>query len=144
MSATKEEKNKALIKRLLEETDDGNLAIADEIYSDDYVDHTPSPVRGLKPGKAGIKQAFEIFYKAFPDTKHTLPHLIAEGDFVVAHISAKGTHTGQLFGVAPTNREIALTGIAIYKIMDGKIVERWAYSEEPGVLAQLEIGFRVQ
>jgi predicted ester cyclase len=139
MPATQEEQNKALITRLVEETDKGNLAIADELFFDDYLDHTPSPVRGLKPGKAGIKNAYEIFYKAFPDTKHKIHHLIAEGDYVVAHFSAKGTHTGELFGAAPTHKVATLNGIAIYKIVDGKISERWAYSHEPGVLAQLGI-----
>ncbi|MGH7494132.1 MAG: ester cyclase [bacterium] len=136
---TTEEINKAQISRLLAEVDQGNLAIVDEVYSEAYVDHTPSPVRGLKPGKAGVKQAFEIFRKAFPDARHSLPHLVAEGDCVVAHISAKGTHTGELFGKAPTNKETTLTGIALYKFREGKIIERWAYSEEPGILAQLGI-----
>lgn len=139
MSEKMEEKNKALFIRLLEESDKGNLDIVDELYSDEYVDHSPSPVRAIKPGKAGIQHATQLFYTAFPDTKHEIFQLVAEGEFVVAHIAAKGTHTGEFLGIPPTHKEVVLSGIAIYRFLDGRIRERWAFSSQPGVLEQLGI-----
>ena len=132
------EENKALIKQLMTEVDRGNLGIIDESYSDDYVDNTPSPIRGLAKGKAGIIKAAEIFKASFPDTKHVIHQLIAEDDRVTLHMSAEGTHTGELFGVQPTGKKVTLTGISIYVIKDGKISERWAY-HGVGVLDQLGI-----
>jgi predicted ester cyclase len=132
------ERNKDVIRRLLEEVDRGNLDVVDAWYSPEFVDHAPSPTRGLAPGRDGVRQAFALFRQAFPDTRHTIEDLIAQGDRVVARISARGTHTGELFGHAPTGRVVTLTRIAIYRIVDGRIVERWG-DQGPGVLDQLGI-----
>jgi len=130
--------NKDVIRRLLAEVDRGNLDVVHTYYSPAYVDHTPSPIRGLASGRDGVREAFALFRQAFPDTKHTIEDLIAEGDRVVARISARGTHTGELFGHGPTGRVVTLTAIAIYRLVAGQIMERWA-EQSPGVLDQLGI-----
>lgn len=132
------ERNKTVIRRLLQEVDRGNLDVVDDCYAESYVDRTPSPIRGLAEGREGVRRAFELFHHAFPDTTHTIEDLVAEGDRVVARISARGTHTGELFGHAPTGRIVTLTGITIYRLVDGRIVERWA-EHGLGILAQLGI-----
>ena len=130
--------NKDVIRRLLAEVDRGNLDVVDTYYSPGYVDHTPSPVRGLAAGRDGVRQAFALFQRAFPDTRHTIEDLVGEGDRVVARISARGTHTGELFGHAPTGRVVTQTAIAIYRIVNGQIVERWA-DQALGILDQLGV-----
>lgn len=132
------ERNKDVIRRLLAEVDRGNLDVVDAYYAPAYVDHTPSPIRSLAPGRDGVRQALALFHQAFPDTTHTIEDLVAEGDRVVARISARGTHTGELFGHAPTGRVVTLTGITIYRIVEGRIAERWA-EHGLGVLDQLGI-----
>jgi predicted ester cyclase len=132
------ERNKDVIRKLMAEVDRGNLDVIDACYAPDYVDRTPSPIRSLAPGREGVRQAFALFQKAFPDTRHTIEDLVAEGDRVAARISACGTHTGELFGQAPTGRVVTLTGITIYRLVDGRIVERWA-EHGLGILDQLGI-----
>jgi predicted ester cyclase len=132
------ERNKDVIRRLLAEVDRGNLDVVDTCYAPGYVDHTPSPLRSLASGREGVRQAFALFYRAFPDTKHTIEDLVAEGDRVAARISARGTHTGELFGHAPTGRVVTQTSISIYRIGAGQIQERWA-EQGGGVLDQLGI-----
>jgi predicted ester cyclase len=132
------ERNKDVIRRLLAEVDRGNLEVVDTYYAADYVDRTPSPIRGLAAGREGVRQAFALFHRAFPDTRHTIEDLVAEGDRVVARISARGTHTGELFGHAPTGRVVTLVGITIYRLAHGQIVERWS-EHGRGVLEQLGI-----
>ena len=137
------EKNKALIRHLLEEMDKGNLSVIDEYYAPNYIDHNPTLVRNLAAGVEGIKMAFRIFYNAFPDTKHVVEDLIAEGDRVVARLSVRGTHTGELMGVAPTGKQVSQTAIAIYRIKDGRIVEKWS-PHDKGILEQLGIQLPVE
>lgn len=132
------ERNKSVIRRLLAEVDRGNLGVVDECYAPTYVDRTPSPIRGLAEGREGVRRAFAIFQRAFPDTRHNIDDLVAEGDRVVARISACGTHTGELFGHPPTGQVVTLTGITIYRLVDGQIVERWA-EHGLGILDQLGI-----
>jgi ketosteroid isomerase-like protein len=72
------EANKGLVRRFYEEIDKGNLAAMDELVAEDYVDHSPPPFPGLAPGRAGLKQAFEIFWVATPG-RHQIEDQIAEG-----------------------------------------------------------------
>ena len=131
-----EERNKALIRDLLAASDAGDLSAVDRYYAPDYVDHNPSPGRALAEGREGIRRAFDIFLRAFPDTKHELHDLFAAGDRVVARISAVGTHQAEIMGVPATGRTVKLEAIAIYRIEEGKIAERWAY-QGTGILEQL-------
>jgi len=132
------EANKELIRRLLAEVDAGRIDVVDAYYAPGYVDHTPSPVRSQAAGREGVRQAFALFRRAFPDTRHTIEDLVAEGDRVVVRISARATHTGELFGHAPTGKAVTLSSITIYRIVDGRIAERWS-DQGPGVLEQLGI-----
>jgi predicted ester cyclase len=132
------EANKDVLRRLLSEVDRGNLEVIEACYAPDYVDHAPSAARGLAAGIDGVRTAFAAFQRAFPDARHTIEDLVAEGDRVAARITARGTHTGVLFGHAPTGRVVTQTNIAIYRMVDGRIVERWA-EQGGGVLEQLGI-----
>ena len=66
------EKNKDVIRKLMAEVDRGNIDVVDACYSPDYTDRTPSPGRSLAPGREGVRQAFALFQRAFPDTRHTI------------------------------------------------------------------------
>jgi predicted ester cyclase len=132
------EANKELIRRLLAEVDDGRIDVVETYYSPNYVDHTPSAIRSQASGREGIRQAFAVFRRAFPDTRHEIHELVAEGDRVVARTSARATHTGELFGHAPTVKAVTLSSITIYRIADGRIAERWS-EQGLGLLEQLGI-----
>ena len=135
--STTAEANKDLIRRLLGEVDRGSDDVVDAYYSPDYVDHAPTSLR-RQSGRGDLGGTFAALRRAFPDTRHTIEDLIAEGDRVVARVSARATHTGDLFGHAPTGRVVSLTSITIYRIVDGRIAERWS-EQGLGVLEQLGI-----
>jgi predicted ester cyclase len=46
-------------------------------------------------------------------------------------------HTGDLFGIPPTGKQLMMTGIAIYRIAGGRIVERWSEQSRLGIMQQL-------
>ena len=131
--------NKDLVARLYQETDRANLAALDEFFAPDVVDHNPSPLPGLKPGLEGIKQAFRVFMAATPHSTHVIEDLVAEGDHVVARVTASGIHAGELMGIPATGKRLEMTGIVIYRIESGRIVERWAQHDTLGMLQQLGV-----
>jgi predicted ester cyclase len=130
--------NKALVRRYIEAVDanhSGDWSIIDDFLSEDFVAHNP-PVPGVSLDREGMKQASEIFREATPGT-HEITLQVAEGDLVVSHIRAHGTHVGELFGIAATNRDVETEGIAIHRIRDGKIVEYWAVVDVANILQQV-------
>ena len=74
---------------------------------------------------------------AFPDFHNTIEDLIAEGNRVAARLSYRGTHRGELFRIAPTGRRVTYSGIALFRIAGGKIIDVWVIGDTLGLLRQL-------
>jgi predicted ester cyclase len=132
------EENKALIRRYIQAVDDNQTSdwsILDEYIAEDFVAHNP-PFPGVSLDREGMKQAAEAFRLATPGS-HEVTLQVAEGDLVVSHIVGRGVHSGELFGIPPTNKEVETEGIAIHRIRDGKIVEFRSVSDVAGVLEQV-------
>ncbi|WP_371502964.1 ester cyclase [Kitasatospora sp. NBC_00374] len=113
----------------------GDPAAVDEYLAEDFLDHDPP--FGAGPTREGMRRAGALFRSAFPDWHSTPDLLIAEKDLVAEHFSATGTQRGELLGAPPTGRTVTLRGINIFRIRDGRIVERWGRLDELGFLRQL-------
>jgi steroid delta-isomerase-like uncharacterized protein len=129
------EANKALIRQLEEEVwNKGNLAAADAIFARDMIDHGQNSTR---VGPEDEKRRVADYRATFSDGHTHIEDIIAEGDKVVVRWRGHGTHDGALRGAAPTGNEVTVTGINIYRIADGKIVEQWRAWDALGMLQQL-------
>jgi steroid delta-isomerase-like uncharacterized protein len=132
------EANKGLARRSWEIVTKGDLDTLDDalqkVYADDIVMHEPDEdVRGIE----GMKQFVSMIRSAFPDLRVTLEDDIAEGNKVVSRWRAQGTHQGELMGIAPTGNQVAITGITIHRIEEGKIVEEWENWDALGMMQQI-------
>ncbi len=70
--------------------------------------------------------------------------LLAEGDLVAAHVTARGTHEGLFNGVPPTGNEWEAHCTAIYRVEDGRIAEAWVTWDLLALMEQLDAVERVQ
>ncbi len=132
------EENKAIELRFFEEVvNKGNLAVIDEIVAADFVQPDAPP--GITTDREGMKQFFTMAHSGFPDFHSTLEDMFAEGDKVVQRFTARGTHRGEWMGIPPTGKQIAVQGIAIHRIAEGKIVEGWTSMDMLGALQQLGV-----
>jgi steroid delta-isomerase-like uncharacterized protein len=130
------EENKAIVRRQLDEMwNQGNLAVADELFAADVILHGGLP--GQPSGVEGIKQGVKLNRDAFADYHNTADDLIAEGDKVAIRWTARGTHTGEMLGMPPTGKQVTLTGMTIVRIADGKITEVWNALDQLGLMQQL-------
>lgn len=119
------EENKAIARRLIEEAwNQGNLSVVDELLAPDHASHH-SMVGNQPPSRELYKQFIVRTRTAFPDMRATIEDQIAEGDKVVTRWSVQGTHQGMFQGHNPTGNQMRLTGIAIDRISNGKVVEGW-------------------
>jgi steroid delta-isomerase-like uncharacterized protein len=113
----------------------GDLGAVDEYLAEDFVNHDP-PL-GVTADREGMRKAGAMFRAGFPDWRSEMDILVGEGDLVVEHFTAGGTQQGEVLGVPGSDRVVSLPGINIWRLRDGRIVERWGRLDELGLLRQL-------
>jgi steroid delta-isomerase-like uncharacterized protein len=113
----------------------GDETLIDECYASDCVWHAPGG-QEIK-GHDGMKQLMVVLGTAFPDKRYTLHDIIAEGDKVVARWTLRATHKGEYMGVPATNKQVAISGIYIIRLVEGKQVEWWLEADFLGLMQQL-------
>jgi steroid delta-isomerase-like uncharacterized protein len=113
----------------------GDLAVANELYSPDYVCHF---IVGPEwKGIEGIKNVVKTHRASFPDWFERVDDIVAEGDKVVIRFTSTGTQQGAFEGIAPTGKKVSIQEIAIFRLANGKIVEQWGIPDVHGLLLQL-------
>lgn len=131
------EDNKALVRKLLEGADRSDVAVVDQVVAADYVDHNPPPFQGDATGAAGARDAFTTAMKIFSDWSHEVSQQFSDGEFVISRITGRGRHTGDFLGIPASNKDVTMEGIAIHRVVDGKIVEHWSQVDGLGLLSQI-------
>jgi len=130
-----EEQNKTVVRYAMELYDEKNFEERDKLFSPDTVYHTPD---GKKYSIKGYREQFGLhFYAAFPDLRHAIDDIIAEGDKVVLRLSDYGTHQGEFMGIPPTGREIQWPVISIYRLSGGIVHEVWIELDLLSLMQQL-------
>jgi steroid delta-isomerase-like uncharacterized protein len=133
------EHNKAIVRRLFAELwNTGNLSVADEIFSPNYAHFDPStPDFGRGPDSE--KRRLALYRGAFPDIHVTIEEVIAEGETVMTRWSCRGTHKGDLNGIAPTGKHITISGVTVVGVSNGKIAEGYVSWDALGLMQQLGV-----
>jgi len=130
------EANKALQRQSFEAVAGGNMDALDALIGPGYVYHGPS---GPALDYAGAKAQVAGYVKAFPDLRFTIDFQVAEGDRVVARLTATGTNTGDMGDLKATGKPVSVSIINIMRFADGKIVEEWENFDEIGMMRQLGV-----
>ena len=132
------EQNKANARRFYEEVwNQGNLDVIDQLADPNVVGH--DPVGGEIRGREALRQFVSGNRTAFPDLRITIEDQVAEGDKVVTRWSSRGTHKGDLMGIAPTGKQTRVTGISIDRYSGGKVVEDYTDWDALGLMQQLGV-----
>ncbi len=113
------EENKAVIRSLYEADNAKDLSILDEVILPDFYDAS-FQLRGPK----SYKQFESKFFKGFPDWHETIEDIIAEEDKVWVRFTGTGTHKGEWRGLPPTGKKITISGVQIWRLFDGKVMEK--------------------
>jgi len=133
------EQNKTVVRRLFDELwNKGNLQVADEIFAPTYQHHDDS-TPDLGKGPESEKKRVNLYRNAFHDLRLNMEDLIADGEIVVARWSCRGVHKGELNGIAPTGKQVAITGVTIVHFTNGKIVEGFVNWDALGLMRQLGV-----
>jgi predicted ester cyclase len=107
------------------------------VIAQDCIDHTGRPEE--PSGFEGAKRTMLWLGRVFSDQQWEIRQVIAEGDTVVVHATHHARHTGDLMGIAPTNREVAYDHIHIQRFQDGMAVEHWGMHDDMALMRQLGV-----
>ena len=128
---------KALVQKYWDEVwNAGNDDALAEVFHEDHVNHW-----SIGDDTVGIEDLLSRivdFRNAFPDFKIHVEQVVGEGDIIVSRWRATGTHEGEWQGIPATGRQFEYSGMNLFRIECGKIVESWGEANHLGLLRQLE------
>jgi steroid delta-isomerase-like uncharacterized protein len=131
--------NKELARRLFDEVwSGGRLELATELLVPDFVGR-PGGLGAAFHGHSGAQEFIGGLRRAFPDLTFEVEDLIGERDLVAARWTARGTNHGAFMGMPPTGRRIALDGMTIQRIQEGRIVEGWIQPDAMSLVRQIAV-----
>jgi steroid delta-isomerase-like uncharacterized protein len=133
--------NQELFRRYFDEVaNGGNLDLADEIFAADYLHHDPAnPDPRPVVGPQGVKDHLASLRGAFPDLVFEIDDTIDDGDQIIIRWTARGTNTGDYFGIPATGKPIEITGMNTWRTRDGQAIEGWVNRDDMGLLQQLGV-----
>jgi predicted ester cyclase len=114
--------NKELVRRFIDEVvNTGDVDRVGDFVSPDCVE-TDGKVRVVS-GINGLADHIRGVRATYLDLQLTVERQIAEDDWVVTQITARGTHAGEWLGIRPTGRQLVFTGVNVDRVVGGRIVE---------------------
>ena len=130
---SQEERNKGLIRSFIQEIfNKHDLSTIEKYFGNETVEGS------LQAGKGGegFKLMLTEFFKAFPDWRANIEHIVAENNLVMIFLNGNGTHKGDFRGVPPTNRPVNIRSADLYKIENGLISGHWDVVDQLNLLKQ--------
>jgi steroid delta-isomerase-like uncharacterized protein len=113
---------------------DHNTSSWEQVMAPSYVGH----VNGQTiPSREVGKGFVTALLSAFPDIHYSIEDALEVGDRAAVRWSATATHTGNFFGLAPTQKKVSLIGITLFRVENGQVAELWDVWDEAGLMKQL-------
>jgi steroid delta-isomerase-like uncharacterized protein len=128
----------AVVRRNTEEVQGkGNWRVFEELFADDFVDHTPQP--GTTPDKDGVRVLYKRLRAAFPDFRPEIHWQAAAGDLVTTYKTYHGTHQGEFLGIPATGKKVSFYTVDAMRVVDGQITEHWGVATLLDLMQQLGV-----
>jgi predicted ester cyclase len=109
----------------------GNLAMADDIFSEDL------RTNGVQVGVAGPVGRIRDRLTGFPDVITSIQDMFVSGDKLAVTLIWRGTHTGPYGGVPATGRPVEIRDTAIWHFRDGRVIEILTLQDQFAFLKQI-------
>jgi steroid delta-isomerase-like uncharacterized protein len=134
-TAQEQQRNKQVVRQLFEATDQHDIERMEQLISSTkYLFH----FSGMPPMDWNTTKQFSTaLARSFPDLRHEIVDMVAEGDKVAIHLNVTGTHKGELQGIPPTGKKVTFDAMDFITLIDGKISEEWLNADMMGLMQQI-------
>lgn len=127
-----EEQAEDLKKRVEKAFNARDTKAIEDLLGDRMVDHN------VLLGGVDLRQRMSRALEAFPDAVFSIDQYIFQGNAAAWRWSITGAHTQDIMGIKPTGKKVTLSGLSAAVLKDGRIIQHWEFSDDQGLLAQLE------
>ncbi|MDO6429091.1 ester cyclase [Flavitalea sp. BT771] len=136
MSLTTEQNKQVVLRFNKECLEQGNPDAFRELLAPDVINHAAPP--GMPNGPESFTHFLNgVLRKGFPDLRVEILEQVAEGDLVCTRKKITARHTGEIFGIAPSNKQVVINVIDIIRVKDGRYAEHWGQSNFTDVLKEI-------
>jgi len=135
--ATREEANKAVVRRAFEALEKGDIATLNALFDPQGPWHTPKGTTIIQGGPFPDLQSSCPMCAALDGRKITIEVMLAEGDLVAVRSTWSGKYTGNYKGIQISGKEVSMIYVNIYRVVDGRIRENWADTDRLSLAEQL-------
>jgi predicted ester cyclase len=109
--------------------------LVDTVLADDWDDIPLAPGQGAGP--EGIKPIIRSFGAAFPDVRIVIHDLIQVPGRIAVRAEITGTHLGELFGIAPTGKQVSFRLHEFHALDGTRVKTTWHMEDWFGLFLQL-------
>ena len=95
--------------------------------------------RYIADSDPALKEHIASGESAFPRYELIAEDMLAEDDKVAVRFTLRATHQGEFMGIPATGRQIAVPGLIIYQIANGKITDHWQQVDSGVLMQQLGV-----
>ena len=128
------QENITIARRFFAEQDRRKGSLPPELCAPGYTAY----VAGFPPmDLVGHTELAKAFYAAFPDLTQTINDSVADEEKVALRSTVTATHQGELMGMAPTGKQIAISAMAMFHIVEGKVTELHEIFDQMGMMQQI-------
>ncbi len=131
-----DEEATVLLNRFMETVMNADTTLAEEILHPDCVlryPKLPEPIKGID----GYKNFIKNTANTFSEFVATIEEVNVKGDKIWCRYSKTGIHSGPMGDIPATGKRFQVTGMAITRIADEKIIEDETYWNVLGFYHQL-------
>jgi len=115
----------------------GSAAAIGELMTESAVVHQEGGVDVRGP--AAFLEFHRQMFAAMPDLTLRILRAVGDDKLAAIHWEAVGTHRGNLFGMAATNRPVRITGMTFVIAEGGRLAEGWDCWDVGSLKASLAI-----
>ncbi|WP_308920700.1 ester cyclase [Janthinobacterium sp. J1-1] len=112
-----------------------NPDLVDAVLAPGWDDIPLAP--GQASGPAGIKPIIRSMAAAFPDVHITVHDMVQEPGKIAVRAEISGTHLGELFGIAPTGKQVSFRLHEFHTVANGLVTTTWHMEDWFGLFLQL-------
>lgn len=137
MDRDRGERNKAVSRRWHE-------AWGTPDITDAYGECLAPEFRALFFGQGWVDRATYIqqdqeFLRAFSDVRLSVDEAVAEGDIVMVRMTWRAIHSGEMLGLAPTERSFEIMGFGRDRFVNGRVIEHIPLFDQFSLFQQLGV-----